>query len=735
MMNYRTTEVPYGYVTGDPNWSSDFDFIPRNGAADMDFITGDVDNVDFIAGEAGDVDFITGEGGDVDFIPDSAGDVDFIPGAGGDWGDDLDFIPPEDPASQDEAPLDVGMGLDVKVGDINFGGKGGRRRKKRGEWYERKPGRTNTKKLPDGVHYMPDAGMYRWVHYDREGKAVERLSVTPPTPKQLAKARQNFNRSRGFLGTGIGASSQPLDVRPKDASDYIGKSNVQDFWGLKDAGKSTDQAGTPATEKAGPSVPNILGGPDAATPEQPTPEQPTQQQPPVAQPTRQADMGAKGARTTAPGITKPEQEYEFNWRVMELGEMTPSHDSATMQPRPDYPPELQPRDRERASSEQQVAKIARDLRPREVLDDTHMLDMGPPIVGPDGAVESGSGRAMGIQRAAAAHPDKYKAYVDELKKPETLQRVGIKPEDIEGIKEPVLVRERATPMDSAQRHAFAIEANEPRAMASSPAEQAMVHARSFNDQELARMDIPDTASTAEVLLSQANKDVANRFLGSFSANQIAQLADDKGMLNKAGLDAMQASLFSRTYGSVRGGKALAQELQENVDEDLKRIGQSLEDSLPAVAKSEALVRSGQRKPQYAIAEDIAVAVQTLRKLKRQQMPVENYLRSYTIDDSGLTPTQKRLLVFFDTNRNSQRVMADFLRDYATFVANQPDKNQGAMGGMAPAPQSKADFIEARVPVPELKGVVDRDLSFRERQHSPETMAAAAIGKKRRQGMA
>ena len=824
MLQQSTYGRPYDYMYGGGSGSllANVDFIVESGG---DRVTGDdgawLDKLDFIqssdsgGGGAAGMDFIpanaTAES--MDFIPASATaeSMDFISAEGG--VENMDFIPADD--GMDVPPPVIEAGLDVKVGNIKVGRPRLPRRNKTGKWYESKPGQTAKGTLPDGVHYMADAGLYSWTHYDREGKAHQRTAVKPPTPRQLRRSRRNFNRSRGLLGSGIGARSRPLDVNgdtgPKKPK-FPG-----DSWGINQP--PTDQPFTPATSMD--DIPNILPyskrGPAQDRPQQPAAESKTDQgkggmsipeaiasfkpssnQPPenraeifakaaagdpdamkraaelqrqqgedlaeifakaaagdpdamkraaelqrqqggAPREVKQSDMGVQGARTTAPGISRPDREYEFNWRVMELGEVTPSHNPATMQPNPEYPFEaLQPRDRERASSERQVSKIARELRPADVLDDTHMIDMGPPIVGPEGAVESGSGRVMGIQRAAQMYPDRYKAYVEELRKPETLERVGLTAQQVEGIKRPVLVRERATELDPAERTAFAQEANAPRTMASSPTETAMQHADAFSDQELSRLDVPESASTADVLLSDLNRDIANRFIGSYPETQVAALADDEGRLNKRGVDAMREALFANVYSGVPGGKELSKELQENVDEDLQRLGQALQMSLPAVARSEALVRSGKRKDDYAIAGDIAAAVQTLRSLKRRQMPVENYLRSYTIDDEGLTPSQKRLLLYLAQNSQSPRKVSDFLTQYATFVSNQPDANQGGMMGLTPKPETKAQFIEARVPLPtEQQQVVTKDMTFKrpDEVRAGPLGAAAAIGKRRRQGLA
>ena len=67
---------------------------------------------------------------------------------------------------------------------------------------------------------------------------------------------------------------------------------------------------------------------------------------------------------------------------------------------PAYPAALQPRDRTRAASIQQVNSIANRLQP-ERLGASASTSEGAPIIGPDGAVESGNGRTMAIMQAYA----------------------------------------------------------------------------------------------------------------------------------------------------------------------------------------------------------------------------------------------------------------------------------------------------------------------------------------------
>lgn len=78
---------------------------------------------------------------------------------------------------------------------------------------------------------------------------------------------------------------------------------------------------------------------------------------------------------------------------------------------PDYPQELQPRDRTRASSLLQVNQISKDLRPAQ-LTDSGLSSHGAPIIGEDNAIESGNGRTMGIIKAYQdGNADRYREYL------------------------------------------------------------------------------------------------------------------------------------------------------------------------------------------------------------------------------------------------------------------------------------------------------------------------------------
>lgn len=134
-------------------------------------------------------------------------------------------------------------------------------------------------------------------------------------------------------------------------------------------------------------------------------------------------------------------------KVVEADSLITSNDD-TGRVNPDYPAELQPRDRSRAASEAQINEIASNLAPR-LLGRSPSATDGAPIVGPDNVVESGNGRTLAIRRAyQRGRAEHYREWLADQ---------GF---DVAGMCAPVLVRERIAPMTMEERRAYTLEANE-----------------------------------------------------------------------------------------------------------------------------------------------------------------------------------------------------------------------------------------------------------------------------------
>lgn len=134
--------------------------------------------------------------------------------------------------------------------------------------------------------------------------------------------------------------------------------------------------------------------------------------------------------------------------MVEADELTPSHDPFTFERQPPerFPAEIQGRAyhgaRGRAAQEQVVTQ-AQQFDPDLALDPTIDVGGGPPVVTPQGLAVAGNQRVMLARRAARQHPERFAAYRQALE--EHAPQFGVDPEQVRGMREPVLVREIADP--------------------------------------------------------------------------------------------------------------------------------------------------------------------------------------------------------------------------------------------------------------------------------------------------
>jgi flagellum-specific peptidoglycan hydrolase FlgJ len=380
----------------------------------------------------------------------------------------------------------------------------------------------------------------------------------------------------------------------------------------------------------------------------------------------------------------PSRRYEFRYRVADLGELVPSN-LPSGAPNPAFPRELQPRARDRVASQLQIDQIARSLEPDALLTDVGRLDSGPMIVGPDNIVESGNGRTLALQRAAREYPEQYAAYVDALRR--TLPDYGLAATDMRGVRHPVLVRERVTSVD---RPAFAQEANNAGLLRMSSFEQAVQDAGNLSDDAVTGLRVGENDTIASALRKTDNRDVVRQWVGTLPENERAGVLDASGDLSAQGYERMTNALLVRTYGQG-AGERLARAFIESADPTVRNVQTALMASLPDVARSESLIRSGQRDAGLSIADDVATATDMLARLRRDGVSVRDYLGQSAMFERELTPLQENILDFLATNQRRPSTIREALKAYASRVENAADPNQVDMFGGQVAAPSREDL--------------------------------------------
>lgn len=378
---------------------------------------------------------------------------------------------------------------------------------------------------------------------------------------------------------------------------------------------------------------------------------------------------AHGHTVTVLG-TDPTKKFEMRYEVRELDDLvTSNNDSGSVNP--DFPKELQPRDRTRVASQRQIDTIAANLEPDALLGEFKAIDRGTPIIGDDNAVESGNGRSMALRRARDQHPEQFKKYQDELKK--TAQDKGIDPATLDGFDNPVLVRVRKTDVDRVE---FAKEANTASILGASDTERARGDAGRITSEGLQNLTMLDTIDNT--MRSGANRDFVRSFVGNTPEVERAAMIDRNGALTKTGENRVKAAMFNRVYDSPE----LSDRIFESTDNDIKNVTNGIMNSLGNSSKAEELIRTGQRDKDLSISGDVSAAVKTFASLKERNLSVKDFLAQGALFDRELNPTQEKLLVEIDKRRRSGKKMTEFFNGYSELVDREPNPKQGSLFGSA-----------------------------------------------------
>lgn len=270
---------------------------------------------------------------------------------------------------------------------------------------------------------------------------------------------------------------------------------------------------------------------------------------------------------------------------------------------PNYPAELQPRQRDRAAGQAQIADIVSRFQP-ERLGRSPDASTGAPIVGPDNVVESGNGRTMALRRIYAQAPDtaaEYKAW---------LTRQGY---SLQGLEQPALIARRLSPLDGDARRRFTVAAQRSGTLTLSAAEQAMADARQMDS----------------ILHLHEGGDVGRagnaRFVSAFvdklpQADQGAMTTTD-GRLSLDGARRIDAALLARAFDAPD----LLGRMLETADDGNRALAGALLDVAPAWARMRAAVAAGEVSPHVDATGDLLDAVRMIRDARAAGRPLSQLL--------------------------------------------------------------------------------------------------------------
>ena len=380
---------------------------------------------------------------------------------------------------------------------------------------------------------------------------------------------------------------------------------------------------------------------------------------------------------------------DTNLAVIEAGDLIASHDHLG-KPNPDYPQELQPRDRSRQSSQQQIHNIAKELDP-DSLGRSNRADSGAPIIGQDLVVESGNGRTIAIKLAyAQGKAEDYREWIIE-----NADYFGVNPEKVAKMKEPVLVRVRKTDVDRAQ---FAVEANQDDKLSYSATERAKSDAKRITG---ALLDLfnPDESGN---FISSGNMKFIQGFLSSLGEHEAAQYLTTDGKPTQALVQRIKCAVFSKAYNDDR----LLEMVADQTKTDLQNMLNALMLAAPKFIEAQAadgatkgqiedvstsIVDSIEKSLDRRIVDAILDAAAVIEKAKFNNQAVSEY-----VDQLGLfgdlPEGVAELAVFMAINNRSAKKLSIAFKAMADFAEKSALDNQnfGLFGD--PEPVSIKDAV-------------------------------------------
>ena len=362
-------------------------------------------------------------------------------------------------------------------------------------------------------------------------------------------------------------------------------------------------------------------------------------------------------------ITDSGKAVNVTYKLVSSDDLVMSHNpNNTFSVNKNYPSELQPRDRERASMQTQVNKMANSLRPAD-LASSRNLNNGAPIVNGDNVVINGNGRSMAIYRAQHAKGGKGKAYNEYLA--EHAEEFGFTREQVEAVKNPVLVREVAEADQATTNDIINSTAGGARM---SPSEQAKVDAEKVTP---AMMDFYDGNEKGD-LTTPGNKGFIGRLLHAImDDNSENAYTDDKGNVNADGLQRIKRVLY---YLAYRDDEMLAK-MAESTDDNIRNVSTAMLASAPKMAQNNLMMEAGERN-NVDITTPLVTAIKRYASIKKANGDINEYLEARDLfeeyADSQLT---KDLVKFFEDNKRKVRIISELLNNAVEAVKKLGDPNQ------------------------------------------------------------
>ena len=431
-----------------------------------------------------------------------------------------------------------------------------------------------------------------------------------------------------------------------------------------------------------------------------------------------AALGNKGVAKTADGTKVP-----YQWGVVELDDIVASHDHVNLEENPKYPQELQPRDREAAPNELELANLQNIFDTDYPFVQTPSSSSGAPILGPDMLMESGNGRTIIFRRFQTGGDPRWPEYRQKLL--DKAEEYGIDPEAIKDMKDPTLVRIRTNKISDAERRELVKKMNVSEVGKMGDVEYAKLDARALMEGDILDLFRPEYG-----LETGENKDFRSAFLGRIvGPKEAKEYLTNEGGTNDKGYARIRRALFALAYQSPDALERLA----SKTDDPAKNITDALLRVAPRVAKIDREIGKGNLYP-LSISQNMAEAAriqvwikENIANVPAGMDPYEFYLKQKGLFEQP-APETLDILALYQKYKGAPKKLADIFDEYLKTVEKAGNPRQPDMFGATAVPDKRVALEAAVKLIDEAKyGQEKGPLGFQGAKAAPEPRAEGPGG--------
>ena len=513
----------------------------------------------------------------------------------------------------------------------------------------------------------PDAARFNDILREMRSHATRQKMDTARANKDQALVR--FFKARGITPEQVAGMDEgtlathikSAGYKPPGKSGTLGRSHSQVRHDIVEAMKAA-----PAPEPRTPAP--APGSQPRSTPQpQPTPVvEPKAEVAPSVKPETPAEPAGISAWVRTPSGTKAKVRY----KISEAKDLKTSFDS-------DYNTEIghQPRDTSRVSSRQRIEQRRSDMDPNA---------MGVSVMAGDGAPITTQGHAVTRNHGTRALQENYQmggSKAGEYKNwvQENAGLAGMTPEQVAGMKEPVLHRELVEPWDHSKVKQFADEANMSSTARMSEAELAKQMAQKLKGPSMGRFKVNENGVPDAEFVRSMLKDLPVEEQGEFIGRG--------GEITQKGVRLVRNAVFERAYSSSKALETMA----ESTNPQVKNISNAMLNAAPEHARLADAIESGDAYD-LGIGQEVGRAMETIENLRQGGKSVPDYLKQESM--LGKDPAVNMLMQFFSEQSRRPSVMRAMLNNYAESVFGLGNPKQG--GGLFGEPElpTKVELLEA-----------------------------------------